>query len=256
MKEHEVRTDLFVQASRKRKRSASDGDVDEKEEVAKKTVEPPPAGSASGLSAASNRFQRRWADEENIIELGEPREGMGEKREMSSALPVVASAAAGEDIADAATTASRLAAIDADPFVRELVYGMREDVGIYIDRGWNWKIDAARYRVFQARKEAEHQAILDAAPKRDRPDRRPAAAAASRRLMQMAKEEEEVNKQQALRMQVQIRNCSADPDNHCPCVFLSCRCVRQPEVCLTQRTQCRRAMRLRCNARFVRHVRN
>jgi len=83
--------------------------------------------------------------------------------------------------------------VAADQDVRKLMYEMRDDVVSYTERGWNWEVGQAKRKVREMRKEAEHQARLEAAPKRDRPDRRPAAAAASRRLMQQAEEEEEVS---------------------------------------------------------------
>jgi hypothetical protein len=78
------------------------------------------------------------------------------------------------------------------PDVRALMDDVRMTLEEYVQRGWHFKVYDAKQKVTAARKEAAHQAILDAAPQRDRPDRRPAAAAASRKLMQQAQMEEQV----------------------------------------------------------------
>jgi hypothetical protein len=75
------------------------------------------------------------------------------------------------------------------PHVRALVHEMHNALGQQQDYGWSPMLHEAKWRL----RKAHEQAIKDAVPKRDRPDRRPAAAAASRKLMQQAKEEEEVS---------------------------------------------------------------
>jgi hypothetical protein len=95
--------------------------------------------------------------------------------------------------ADGRATLLKPEDVAAHPDVRALIFKMRDDVVDHMEHGWNWKIDEAKRKVREMCKEAEHQARLEAAPKRDRPERRPAAAAASRRLMQQAQEEQEVS---------------------------------------------------------------
>jgi hypothetical protein len=211
----EERAAPFVQA-----RSASDGSCNEAEgEEEKKGGESQSAtaASANGPRALSSPW---WVEDEEYRQLaggahvddgkaGSPPPASlapvapAAAASVSASVPAMAATASGsvddetvvlvklED--DAADTAARLESIDADPDVRKAVYEMRDDVVEHIERGWSWKIDQAKWTVREARKEAEHQARLEAAPKRHRPDRRPAAAAASRRLMQQAQEEEEVS---------------------------------------------------------------
>jgi hypothetical protein len=107
-------------------------------------------------------------------------------------------ATAGFGGSDQSDVLVKLEDIDADPDVRELLNGMGNSIVAYTDEGWNFHVYDAKRKVREARKEAEHQAKMDAAPKRDRPDRRLAAAAASRRLMQQAMEEEEVSEKTRL----------------------------------------------------------
>jgi hypothetical protein len=134
---------------------------------------------------------------------------------------------------DAIDTAARLAVIDADPVVRELIYGVREDVVDHIESGCNWKVYCAKWALRTARKEAEYQARLEAAPKRGRPDRRPAAAAASRRLAQQAQEEEEVSRHinviACRKAGLQLASLTSDPDTLF-LLFSLCSSVRQSSV--------------------------
>jgi hypothetical protein len=85
-------------------------------------------------------------------------------------------------------------AVPIHPDVRKLVDGMCGVMERFARYDYEpWELQHAKCKVAAMRKEVEYQARLDAAPKRDRPDRRPAAAVASRRLMQQAREEEEVS---------------------------------------------------------------
>jgi hypothetical protein len=81
----------------------------------------------------------------------------------------------------------------ADVEVYTAVDEICQEIVRYIDRGYSWRVHDAGRSLSRQRKEAEHARLEAAAPKRDRPGRRPAAAAASRRLMQQAQEEEEVS---------------------------------------------------------------
>jgi len=215
LKEHDEHADPFVQA-----RSTSDGSCNEAEEEEEKKGGKPQ--SATDASAGRPRpLSPWWIEDEEYRQLAggaHVDEGKTASPPPASLAPVAPAAAASVSASvpamaatasgsvddetvvlvkledDGAATAARLESIDADPDVRKAVYEMRDDVVEHIERGWSWKIYHAIWTVREARKVAEYQARLEAAPKRDRPDRRPAAAAASRRLMQQAQEEEEVSR--------------------------------------------------------------
>jgi hypothetical protein len=201
VKDEEEQSDPPSFATRKRKRrTVNDGDGDEKEGETKE-LEPQPTTAArlSELPASSSALSPWWAEDD------EYRRQAGEmhicEEEAASPAPVASASASASASGSAMAAVVRSHSDDdellvekpVDQDMRKLVYEMRDDVVAYTERGWNWEVDQAKRKVREARKEAEHQARLDAAPKRDRPDRRPAAAAASRRLMRQAEEEEEVS---------------------------------------------------------------
>jgi hypothetical protein len=254
LKEHEERAAPFVQAC-----SASDGSRNEAEEEEEKKGGKPQsatAASANGPRALSSPW---WVEDEEYRQLAggahvdegkaaSPPPAASSSASASSASasasgPAMVSAASAnggheagvllklED--DGADIAARLESIDADPEVREVVYEMRDDVVDHIESGCNWKIYSAKWTLRTARKEAEYQARLEAAPKRDRPDRRPAAAAVSRRLMQQAQEEEEVNRHfnviASRKAGLQLASLTGDPDTLF-LLFSLCSSVRQSSV--------------------------